>query len=587
MKPPTTWLAAATATTGALLLGVALWEVWTLPRAVHWAAATLKVLAALAALATAWCLWRFAPWRRDPAPFAAPAGAGEPLDHEAAGAVLDYFFEEAPVGLLLMDAETRILRLNPEAPRAAGREPGDHIGLRLDEVPHVPRAALEAVRKVAETHQPQHNVVVSHRDPDGSEHHMLASYFPIRLPSGQWLIGGLLQDVSYQRRIEQQRLDALAAAEQASRAKDQFLAKVSHELRSPLQVALSATELLKRLPGMPPEARKFIDRLAHAIAMQARMINDLLDVSRILSGKLHVVNETLDPLQPLLRILDHWTHLAHERGVRLQAQGLEPDAVLVQADPARLEQVYANLLDNAIRFSQAGSMVHIGAHASRSTWRFFVRDFGAGMTADEVHAVFEPFAQGASQPKAGKGLGLGLAIVKSLVEAFDGRVWAESAGPGLGCTFVVELPLLMGDSTPPSSFGDDGGAGRPRLDGMHILYVEDEAAVALAMQAGLQRLGAEVEIAVSQIDAVQKLSGLPRLDAVVTDLNLGGGGSGHDVALALHDLPQHAHVPVLAVSAYGTREDVAATQAVGFADHLVKPVSATAVARAIRRALGT
>jgi CheY-like chemotaxis protein len=207
-----------------------------------------------------------------------------------------------------------------------------------------------------------------------------------------------------------------------------------------------------------------------------------------------------------------------------------------------------------------------------------------------VHKVFEPFAQGVSQPKTGKGLGLGLAIVKSLVEAFDGDVWAESAGRGRGCTFVVELPLLtMGDSTPPSSFGEEEeeqGPMRPRLDGMHILYVEDEAAVALAMRAGLQNLGADVDVAASQAEAARKLAGMPQLDAVVTDLNLGDGGSGHGVALALREQPRHAHVPVLAVSAFGTPEDVAATQEAGFAEHLIKPVSATAVARAIRHALG-
>lgn len=522
-----------------------------------------------------------------PLPGAAPPPAStDGLDQAVAGAVLDHFFEAAPVGLLLIDEQMRILRINPAAAHAARREAENHIGQRFDLVPSMPAAAIEAVRRVAQTNLPQHNVALTREGPQGTVHHLTASYFPIRLPTGRWLMGGVLQDVSYQRKVERQREEALAAAEQANRAKDEFLAKVSHELRSPLQVALSSTEVLKRMPGMPPQARRFIDQLAHSISMQARMISDLLDVSRILSGKLHVVNETLDPERPLMGILEHWKGVAQGRGVRLELHGLAPDQAVVQADPTRLEQVFANLLDNAIRFSEEHGVVQLGTHVGRSHWRFFIRDFGAGMEPDDLRLVFEPFVQGAAQPRAGKGLGLGLAIVRSLVDAFGGQVWAESAGPGMGCTFIVELPLLMGDSTPPSGANAAAGTTAPRLDGISVLYVEDETAVATAMQAGLARLGAEVEIAGSHAEVVEKLAAIARLDAVVTDLNLGTGGSGHQVATAVRGVPRHARVPVLAVSAFGAPEDVAATQRDGFADHLVKPVGASAVARAIRRALG-
>jgi PAS domain S-box-containing protein len=519
---------------------------------------------------------------RRPAPAAAPG-----LNGEDVGAVLDHFFDAAPVGLLLIDDEQRVLRVNHAAVQAARRETEQHVGLRFDQIPRMPQEAIDAVRAVAQTHEPRRDVAIQRETPDGAVHHIRASYFPIRLSSGRWLVGSVLQDVSYQHTVEQQRQEALAAAQEANRTKDQFLAKVSHELRSPLQIALSSTEVLRRVPGMPPDARKFIDRLGHSIAMQARMINDLLDVSRILSGKLHVANEPMDPAQPMLRIADHWTQQAAQRGIRLELQGLEPDSAVVQADPERLEQVYANLLDNAIRFSRDGGVVQVGAHAGRAHWRFFVRDFGAGMVQEDIGRVFEPFAQGAAQPKGGKGLGLGLAIVRSLVDAFGGRVWAESAGPDAGCTFLVELPLLVPDSTPPSGFGGlDAPTPAPRLEGLQLLYVEDEEEVALAMQAGLQRLGAEVALATTRDAAVSLLARLQRLDAVVTDLNLGEGGTGHEVAQALRDMPRHAMVPVLAVSAFGSAEDVAATREAGFADHLVKPVGVSAVARAVRRALG-
>lgn len=562
-------LAAATAAAGIGLLGVTSWQLLS-AGAQHGLVLALQAAGGVLALACAATVLR--------------AGGKDPADGVA---VLDQFFDVAPVGLLLVDQDMRLLRANAAAARAARREADPHVGSRFDQIPGISQQAVEAVRVALQTGEPHSNISVLRRTEDGQELHLLGSYFPIMLSSGRRMVGGVVQDVSYQKTIESQREEALAAAQEASLAKDRFLARVSHELRSPLQVALSSAEVLKRVPGMPQEARKYIERLAHSIAMQARMINDLLDVSRILSGKLHVANEPLDPVQPLLRILEHWNAQAAQRQVRLEMQGLLPDQAVVQADPARLEQVYANLLDNAIRFSAEGGMVQLGAHTSRSHWRFYVRDFGAGMDGDEISSVFEPFTQGAAQPKSGKGLGLGLAIVRSLVDAFGGRVWAESAGPGLGCTFIVELPLLVQDSTPPSTFG---GLEEPRpsarLDGVHLLYVEDELAVAQAMQAGLVRLGAEVTIAASRDEALALLGALERVDVVVTDLNLGDGGSGHEIAVALRAMPRHAMVPVLAVSAFGTPEDVAATREAGFAEHIVKPVGTSAVARAVRRALG-
>ncbi|MES2940018.1 MAG: ATP-binding protein [Pseudomonadota bacterium] len=499
---------------------------------------------------------------------------------QQASALLDRFFDVAPVGLALLDQQARFIRINPALARITRRAPEDYLGRQVEEVARMAPQTIAAIRSVARTGQSQLDLEVSRPDEDGTERHLLTQHFAIDLPGGGRLVGCVVQDISYQRAVERQREEALAAAEEANRAKDQFLAKVSHELRSPLQVALSCAEVLKRTPDLPATARKFVDRLAHAVSMQARMINDLLDLSRILSGKLHVVNEPIDPAMPLLRILDHWSTQAQARGVAIDASAVHPGQAMVDADPARLEQIYANLIDNAVRFSGEGGHVLVGGQSSRGHWRFFVRDFGAGMPREDLLRVFEPFAQGADQPKSGKGLGLGLAIVGSLVETFGGRVWAESAGPGTGATFVVELPRLVGDSHPPSDFGE--AIGVPRLDGLRVLYVEDEEEVAAAMRDGLERLGAQVASASSYPQARELLQGLG-LDAVVTDLNLGEDGSGHDVAEALRALPQHHLVPIVAVSAFGTRDDVAATREAGFADHLVKPVDVAAIAHALRR----
>jgi CheY-like chemotaxis protein len=315
--------------------------------------------------------------------------------------------------------------------------------------------------------------------------------------------------------------------------------------------------------------------------MQARMISDLLDVSRILSGKLHVANEIVDPALPLLRVLEHWTSVAQGRQIELDASALQPGQALVEADPARLEQVYANLLDNAIRFSPPGSRVEVGASVGKgSRWRLFVRDRGVGLASEAIQDIFQPFAQGDAQPANGKGLGLGLAIVKALVEAFGGRVWAESQGVGRGATFFVELPIDL-DATAPSSFFQEHEEA-PRLDGLRVLYVEDESQVASAMQDALGQLGATVSVANSYEQALAQLKAR-HVDVLVSDLNLGGRRGGTDVLLAMRAMARHAAVPAVAVSAYGTPDDRRQTQAAGFTEHLVKPVDSLAVAKAIRR----
>jgi len=584
-------------------------EVWTLWDPVYWYAGVMKAFTAAASLATAWVLYALMP-----AALSLPSAdqlrqANRALEREVlsrrqaeteltkakaelellvgaktrqaeqSATVLHRFFENAPLGLVLLDSDLRFIRVNAGLTAATGRAAGEYANARMDTLEGMPGAAVVAARQVVQTRQAQQGLQVSRALPDARD--WLVSFFPIPLGRTDLLVGGVVQDVTYQRRMEQQRIEALSAAQQANRAKDQFLAKVSHELRSPLQVALSSAEVLRRVPDMPSLGRKYVDRLSHAIGMQARMISDLLDVSRILSGKLHVANEVVDPALPLLRVLDHWTSVAQGRQIALDASTLQPGQALVEADPARLEQVYANLLDNAIRFSTPGSRVEIGASAGKgSRWRLFVRDHGVGLAREEIQEIFQPFVQGDAQPASGKGLGLGLAIVKALVEAFGGRVWAESQGAGRGATFFVELPIDL-DATAPSSFLQEPEEA-PRLDGLRVLYVEDQPQVASAMQDALGQLGAKVSVANSYEDALDQLKAR-HVDVLVSDLNLGGRRGGTDVLLAMRAMARHAGVPAIAVSAYGTQDDRRQTQAAGFTEHLVKPVDSLTVAHAIRR----
>ncbi|HSV35647.1 MAG TPA: ATP-binding protein, partial [Ramlibacter sp.] len=588
-------------------------DVWTLWDPVYWYSGVMKAFTAAVSLGTAWALYRLMPQA-----IALPSAAqlrtiNASLEREIASrrraelaltqaksdlerllgtttahaqqtsAVLDRFFEAAPLGLAVLDDSLRFVRINAALPQATGRPFADYVGTRFDQLPHMPERAIEAIREVAATRTARTELDIEGKASDHSTRFWRASFFPIELPNGNCLFGCSIQDISYQRQVERQREEALKSAEHASQAKDQFLAKVSHELRSPLQIAMSSAEVLKRLPELSAHARKFVDRLGHAISTQARMINDLLDLSRILSGKLHIEKETVDPTLPLLRIIDHWVAAAQARRISIDTRSLHEGQALVRADPTRLEQVYGNLLENAIKFSNEGGRVEVGTYTGPSHWTFFIRDAGCGMSKDDVQRVFEAFAQGSAQPSSGKGLGLGLAIARSLVDAFGGRVWAESAGLGQGATFFVELPLIAQSGTPPSQPGELETA--PPLDRLRILYVEDQIEVAVAMQEGLTRYGAKVEVATGYAQAVDKLTTMD-LDVLITDLHLGKGSSGQDVAQALRLMPRHSAVHVIAVSAFGAKEDLESTRAAGFTEHLVKPVDAAAVARAVRRAIG-
>ena len=587
-------------------------EVWTLWYPVYWYGGVAKCFTAAVSLGTAWLLYRLTPQAlalpsvqqlrdanvalqqeihaREEAQRALAAAKAQVdllLEQSKAqvqqtSAVLDRFFEVAPVGLALLDQDDRFIRANPALVEAAGRPFQQYVGKLVDELPALPQETVNAIAEVRATGLSSTNVQIERVSRSGNRRAWLCDFFPIHVGESRPMVGSIVQDVTYAREVERQLLDALQSAEQANRAKDQFLAKVSHELRSPLQVALSSTEILKRLPDLPEPARKFIDRLGHAIALQARMINDLLDLSRILSGKLHIAKERVDPVLPLLRVLDHWTSAARERNVHLLAEGVLPAQAIVEADPARLEQVYTNLLENAIRFSPPGGLMEVSSIVGAGHWRFMVRDFGVGLTPEEIDSVFRPFAQGAAQPVSGKGLGLGLAIVASLAEALGGRVWAESEGRGRGATFTFELPLATDASAPPSQ-ADDQNAPPPRLDGVRVLYVEDEEEVARAMRDGLNLLGAQVQAATSYRDALRALH-TGRFDVLVTDLNLGGGPGGHEVAAVARGMPAHQRLRIIAVSAYGTDDDLSATRGAGFAAHLVKPATLRAVADAIRRA---
>jgi len=380
---------------------------------------------------------------------------------------------------------------------------------------------------------------------------------------------------------------AREAAERENQVKDQFLATLSHELRAPLTPILGWTSML-RSGQVPKEsvghALEVIERNAR---MQSRLIEDLLDVSRIISGKLRAEKKALDLRAVVEKGIETVQSLADERKIRVEVR-LADSPVRVAGDVGRLQQVVWNLASNAVKFGHEGGRVEVEVQGSASEARLVVRDDGAGIGPEFLPHVFERFSQASSgSTRLHGGLGLGLTIVRHIVEAHGGMVRAESAGPGLGATFTVTLPGLTEAPGPqavaaPAQVRSLG----PALRARRILVVDDEPDVRDLVAHILRTEGAHVVPAASVNDAVAAFeAALP--DIVVTDIGM-SEADGYELMSRLRGRcsAEGREIPIVALTAYASPDDAARMKAAGFAAHLAKPVEPETVIAALAAALG-
>jgi signal transduction histidine kinase len=362
-------------------------------------------------------------------------------------------------------------------------------------------------------------------------------------------------------------------AEAANRLKDEFLATVSHELRTPLNAILGWTRLLQttRAGVDVDKALTTIERNARA---QAQIIEDLLDMSRIVSGRLRLDLQPVDLLQVVTSALAAVAPAAVARRIRIHSD-LDPAAGAIQGDPGRLEQVCWNLLTNAIKFTPRDGDVTVTLERVDSHVEIRIRDTGEGIAPDALPGIFERFKQGdTSTTRRHGGLGLGLSIVRHLVEMHGGSVRARSDGPGLGSTFTVALPIRA-VRTPAATIADAeapaaaGVAGAP-LEGLRVLAVDDDADARDLIALALRHAGAEVGLAASAAEARALLSD-GRYDVLISDLGM-PGEDGFALLESVRAMPGRERMPAIALSAYARAEDRRRALVGGFQSHLAKPV---------------
>ena len=386
---------------------------------------------------------------------------------------------------------------------------------------------------------------------------------------------------------------ARAEAEANARAKDEFLAIVSHELRTPLSAMLGWAEVLRsRRPGDPiyERALQTIERNAE---LQSKLIEDLLDTTRILSGKLSIEARPLYLDELLEESLDVVRPTAETKDIGLLVT-FDSAPGLILGDANRLQQVFWNLLSNAIKFTEPGGRVEARLERGKTEARIFVSDTGKGITPDFLPYVFDPFRQAdSSSARRQGGLGLGLALAKRLVEMHGGAIKAESAGEGRGATFTVTLPTLLGNRAVSEMNAVELGASldasdQPNLAGLRILVVDDEADARDLLAIRLQQYGADVIAAASAEAALEALAQQNlRPDLIVSDIAM-PGEDGYSLIRRVRAMEpeQGGRIPAIALTAYSRTKDRVQALAAGFQMHMPKPVNAAELAIAITSIIG-
>lgn len=365
-------------------------------------------------------------------------------------------------------------------------------------------------------------------------------------------------------------------ARDANAAKDQFLAVLSHELRNPLSPILTGVEVLRRT--IPPDLRtdRTLALVERNVKLQARLISDLLDLSRIRRGKLSLQREPISLDGATRMVVESTQAEAGAAGLSLKAE-ITP-GLWVLGDLDRLQQIVLNLLTNAIKFTPAGGEVRVRVDRGDGAGRVIVEDTGIGIDSALMPQLFEMFRQGEVGGRRVRGLGIGLALVKGLAELHGGRVWAESDGVGKGSRFTVELPLISAPEQGPAAPEVAPG---PAV--VLLLLVEDNADARELLRESLELMGYTVQAAESGEEALELLQSM-RPDVIVADIGL-PGMDGYEFLRRARQVPGLANVPAFAATGYGQEEDVARAQEAGFTDHLVKPVDITDLDRRIRALL--
>jgi PAS domain S-box-containing protein len=511
--------------------------------------------------------------------------------------------------VIMADHEGRIMTWNPRAEQLFGWSRDEVLGRALADT-IVPPSHREAHRRGIERYLatgegPVLNRLIEMpaRRRDGTEIPVEMAITPVRF-GGAIIFSAFLRDISERKRVEAERAGLLAReqaaraeADAANRAKDEFLTVLSHELRTPLNAVYGWARMLRDGQISDDETARALDAIVRNANAQVQLIDDLLDVSRIVTGKMRLAVRPVDLRVVVEGALDTVRPAAEAKAIRLQSV-LDPRAAPITGDPDRLQQVVWNLLMNAVKFTPKGGRVQVHLQRINSHVEIVVSDTGQGIAPEILPFVFDRFRQADStSTRVHTGLGLGLALVKHLVELHGGTVVAQSAGAAQGATFIVKLPLTIAEIPAgpiprfhPTAAATGFGPTGVRLDGLRVLVVDDDPDALDLASAILGGAGASVRLCLSAPDALEMLQQW-RPDVLVSDIEM-PGEDGYELIRQVRalDAQRGGKTPAVALTAYGRTEDRMRSLSAGYNMHVPKPVDpgelTTIVASVAGRTMG-
>ena len=494
-------------------------------------------------------------------------------------------FNEAPLGIAVVDSlNARFYSANQTFAKIAGRTVEKIVQIDWMSITH-PDDIQEVLDKMAAMNAgkiPGFQMEKRYRRPDGSYVWINMTIAPMYVedkahPRHLLMIEEITERKAMQEGLKAAMLSAQRAkeaAETANRAKDEFIAVLSHELRTPLTPVLATVSTLQEQEEMPGPLRSDMELIRRNVEMEATLIDDLLDVTRISRGKIVLQQETVDVHDCLGTALEICGAEITSKRLEIRSE-FQAAQHHVWADPARLRQVFWNLLKNAVKFTLAGGRIILRTHNVGDRVQIEISDTGIGIDPELLPRIFNLFEQGEqSRTRQFGGLGLGLHIARAVVELHGGRLTAFSEGKNKGATFTVELSTVPSQekAAPPPPVAE------PQERSLRILLVEDHLDTMQVLTKLLKKWGHAVATA-ENVRTAQELADRQEFDLLVSDLGL-PDGSGLDV---MRHVKERSGIPGIALSGFGTEEDIRQSRNAGFSEHLVKPVNIAALRSVIQR----
>lgn len=486
------------------------------------------------------------------------------------------------------DLEGRVLSVNPWAVRVLGYPAESIVGMNIRDglLPEY-REQFEEYLHTVKTEGSARGVMKV-RTATG-EVRLWEYYNTLRTEGVETpIVRGMAHDATERRQAMKREKEARLEAEAANRVKDEFLSTLSHELRTPLTAIMGWSDLLLHDEVEPEKRRQAIETIARNANSQCQLINDLLEVSRIITGKLRLEFAACELPSIIEAAAESIRPTAEAKGIRLQLD-LDRKAGTVYGDQERLQQIVWNLLSNGVKFTQSGGSVQVNLKRINSHVEIVVTDTGVGIHRDFLPHVFDRFRQAdGSTTRTYGGLGLGLAIVRHLVELHGGTVYADSAGEDEGSRFTVRLPLMVAAEQqvepPVSAVQAVAPAAHERqlsLNGLRVLVVDDEIDARALLTAMLERCGAEVVAVSSASEGLETIEGW-RPDVLVADIGM-PIEDGYGLIRKVRALPKErgGQTPALALTAYARTEDRVRAISEGYQLHLAKPVDRVELATVV------